>query len=230
VSLLEAAIDAHGGAARWAGLRELRADIRGGGLLWPTKGRRAPDIKPLVSCHEPVNVLEDYTAPGRRGVFDRGDVRIEEADGTILIERPGARSAFRPLSRRAFYWDDLDVLYFVGYASWNYLTAPWLLAFDGVQTRELPGNRLAATFPPHIPTHSAEQVFHFDDEARLIRLDYTAEPIGRLAKAAHLCFDHREFDGLLAPTRRHVVPLGPGARPLPGPKLVKIALVSVSAV
>jgi hypothetical protein len=34
-------------------------------------------------------------------------------------------------------WDALQVGYFISYASWNYLTAPFLLTYPGVQTREL---------------------------------------------------------------------------------------------
>lgn len=227
MTLLDAAIDAHGGAARWASLRELRAHLRSGGLAYPLRRRPSPvDLRLRVSCHEPRNVLEDWPAPGRRGVMTAERVWIEDAGGAVVAEREHPRRLFRALSRRAVRWDDLDFLYFAGYASWNYLTTPWLLASEGVRVRELPGRRLHATFPPAIPTHSREQVFHFDADARLVRLDYTAEVFGGWARAVHRCHDHRDFDGLLAPTRRRVTPRAAG-RPLPAPTLIWIELLAL---
>ena len=82
--------------------------------------------------------------------------------------------------------------------------------------------RLGVTFPDHFPTHCRHQTFIFDDRLDLRRLDYTAEVIGSWARAAHLCGEYRDFDGLRAPTRRRVLPLLFGQQPLPGPTLVAL--------
>jgi hypothetical protein len=58
--------------------------------------------------------------------------------------------------------------------------------------------------------------------ALMRRHDYVAQPIGRWARAVHYCNDHREFAGLVFPTRRRVHPRGPGGRPLPYPILVAL--------
>jgi hypothetical protein len=82
---------------------------------------------------------------------------------------------------------------------------------------------LAVTFPEHVHTHSREQVFYVDAKDGLIRRhDYTAEPIGGWAKAAHYCLAHRSFDGLVLPTRRRVYPRKANNHRRVGPLLVWI--------
>src|SRR5215831_10697842 len=54
---------------------------------------------------------------------------------------------------------------------------------------------------------------HFGADSLLRRQNYTAEEFGKRANAAHYCFDHREFGGLVFPGRRRafisdVRPLG----------------------
>ena len=115
---------------------------------------------------------------------------------------------------------------------------PFLFLHDGFAFRLLdpvPGDspgttRLHVTFPDDIPAHSREQVFHFDAEHLLRRIDYTAEDVGGWALTAHLCEEHQTFDGLRAPTRRRVLPLFGGDRPLPGPTLVAIDVHEVRCV
>jgi hypothetical protein len=80
--------------------------------------------------------------------------------------------------------------------------------------------RVEAIFPDYIPTHSQKQIFYFDDQRLLRRLDYTAEVVGGWAHAAHICENYITFDGIKAPTRRRVLPIFFGNNPLPGPKLV----------
>ncbi len=59
-----------------------------------------------------------------------------------------------------------------------------------------PWSGIRATFPAELPTHSRIQDFYFDVQHRLRRLDYTAEVVGSWARAAHMCEEYREFDGL----------------------------------
>ena len=80
--------------------------------------------------------------------------------------------------------------------------------------------RLEVTFPSAIHTHSQRQTFYVDDAGLIRRHDYIAYPIGRWARAAHYCGDHRAFAGLVMPTHRWVLPRGPFGRSLPGPILI----------
>ncbi len=127
-------------------------------------------------------------------------------------------------------WDALDILYFGGYAIWNYLCTPFLLDYPDVHlTRgadwEQGGEtwrRLAARFPDTLPTHCRDQIFYIDDRGFIRRHDYTAEVIGGYACAAHYCDRHRTFDGILFPTRRRVLPRRRNNRSSPFPILVWI--------
>lgn len=227
--LLELALEGHGGLDRWRSAREVVARVSAGGFALRSKfrsGFRA--VEQRASTTEPRLVITPYPGPGRRGVLEGERVRIETDGGGVVAERTDPRPFFR--GRRNLWWDDLDVLYFAGYAMWNYLGAPFLLTRPGFELREVEPweeegdrwRRLHVTFPPDVPTHSREQVFYFDDRGLLRRLDYTAEVFGSWARAAHYCFDHRDFGGLVVPTRRRVTPRRRNGDPLAHPVLVWI--------
>jgi hypothetical protein len=83
------------------------------------------------------------------------------------------------------------------------------------------------TFPVKYHTHSRQQVFYFSADGLLRRQDYTAEEFGKRAYAAHYCFDHRAFGGLLFPTRRRVFLRRPDGHPRPWPLLIWIDIQAV---
>jgi hypothetical protein len=233
--LLASALRAHGGEERWARVREVVLHARSGGLALATKGR-ARDVRAYtarISARAPRVVFVDWPAPGQRGAFEPERVRIESGDGEVLAERHRPWEAFR--GARTLRWDRLHLLYFAGYALWGYLNQPFLLARPDVHARELaparergePRRRLAVTFPPGLPVHSREQVFHFDQRGLIRRNDYTAEVFGRWARGRHYSDGHREFGGLVFPTRRRVYP---GQSPLPFPTLVRIDIAGVDVV
>ena len=224
-------VQAHGGADLWRGLDAVEAVISAKGFLFTAKRRPVLErVRMRASTREPRFGLLDYPRPGQTAeIIGTREVRITNAEGRVIAHRVDPRAAFHGL-RRLVRWDDLDFIYFAGYATWNYLTTPFLFLRDGFAFRLLdpvrsdpPGAiRLHATFPDDIPTHSREQVFHFDAERLLRRIDYTAEVVGGWAHAAHFCEEYRTFDGIRVPTRRRVLPLLIGDRPLPGPTLVAI--------
>jgi hypothetical protein len=223
VSLLDEVLGAHGGLERWRAARTIRAHVRTGGLLIATRAPRGlvDDYLLTVRVHEQWAMLEP-TVRAERAVLDHRRVRHETSEGELIASRDDPRAAFFGASglRRNLRWDVLDMTYFGGYAMWNYLTTPFLLTRDEVEVSE--GDplerggerwrRLDARFDPGLETHSARQSLFFDERLVLRRHDYTAEVIGRWARAAHLSEDHREFDGLVFPTRRRVHPLLPGGR------------------
>jgi hypothetical protein len=223
-------VRAHGGAERWGGLAAVEAVISARGFLFSAK-RRPPleRVRMRAATREPRFTFFDYPAAGQTAeLIGTREVRVTGAGGDVVAQRSDPRAAFHGL-RRLVRWDDLDFIYFAGYATWNYLVTPFLFLRDGFSLRLLepaasdpPGTiRLHATFPDDVPTHSREQVFHFDAERLLRRIDYTAEVVGGWAHAAHFCEEYRTFDGIRVPTRRRVVPTFAG-RPLPGPTLVAI--------
>ena len=231
MTLLDEAIAAHGGAERFDAAEAVHVRQRAGGLAFVAKGRRnrPASIDAVVSTRELRTALRDYPHPGLRGLVEPdGAVRIEDAAGRVLAQRAHPRPAFRD-RRHLVRWDDLDQLYFIGATALpNYVLTPFWLRWPGVKTKELKGRRLRATFPEGMPVHSREQTYHFGPDARLTRLDYTAEVIGGWAKAAHTVSDYKTFDGIEVPTRRRAVPRAPGDHPLPGPTLVWIEVDAYS--
>lgn len=228
-------IETHGGSRCWNSLKALDAVISARGFLFTAKHRPILNrVRVRAYAHEPRFAFYDFPVSGQTAeLIGNDEARITDAEGGIA-SRARPREAFRGL-RRQLYWDSLDFIYFGGYATWNYLTTPFLFLREGFQFKMLdpiPGShlRLKATFPEDIPTHCREQVFYFDERLRLTRLDYTAEVVGRWAHAAHLCEGYRAFGNIKAPTRRRVFPLLVGNRPLPGPTLVAIDIHDIQAV
>jgi hypothetical protein len=133
-------------------------------------------------------------------------------------------------------WDRLDVLYFGGYAMWNYLCTPFLWRREGLALSEGDPWReagetwrtLKVRFPEGWPTHCAEQIFYIDARGRIRRHDYTAEVIGPYARAVHYGDRQRTFDGLLFPTRRRVFPRRRDNRALRFPTLIWIDIDHVA--
>lgn len=231
--LLDEVLTAHGGVERWQSVSAITARGRLGGLL-PQRfpGNKLAKFTVEVQVADQHTVLHDFPHVGERAVFDKGVVRIETRDGEELGSRTDPRSAFFGLSgvRRNLHWDALDTAYFAGYAFWNYLTAPLLLARDDITVTEAEPwqeagqqwRRLEATFAPGLDTHCPQQTFYVESGGLIRRHDFVAEPVGKWAKAALYCDHHRQFDGLTVPTRRRVLPRVPGGRVLSRPTLLAL--------
>lgn len=212
--LVSEVIAASGGADLWAGLDGLSVEISIGGPLWPVKGwpggvlteRLEIDTRSQTAAFSP------FARPDRRVVY-RGEsdsVTVTDEDGTVVQELTSARSSFRT-HLRATPWDEAHLGYFLGYACWNYLTTPFLFRHPGVVTRELEPwqesgqtwRRLHVRFPDTVGTHDPEQVFHFDHDGLQRRMDYVTEVLGSTL-VGHYTSRHRDFGGLVVPTRRRV--------------------------
>lgn len=240
--LLHLALQASGGLDRWRQTAAIEARVRTGGLLVRSRmpGNRLSDYRVTVDVPEPRTVLDPFPHQGLRGIFDHGAVRIEDRDGNSVGARSDPRRSFFGAAglRRNIRWDPLDSVYFAGYAMWCYLATPYLLTRDDVHTAEgapwqeggQSWRTLKVDFPPGLDTHSPSQVYYFDAEGHLRRHDYVAFVVGRWARAAHYCADDVNVGGLTLATRRWVLPIGPGNRPLRFPTLVSLQLSDISIV
>jgi len=237
--IIKKIINAHGGVDLWKGLEALGAEISTSGLLFTLKRRPVLDhVKVTAYAHEPRFVFHGFPSPGLSGeLVGAKEVRVVSTDGDIVQKRDNPRSAFKSLSR-LLSWDDLDFIYFGGYATWNYLVTPFIFLREGFDFEMLDPvkvsssfwHRLKATMPDDLPTHSREQIFYFDETWHLRRLDYVAEVVGGWAHAAHFCDNYQDFNGLKAPTRRRVRPILWADKPLPGPILVALDIYSICPV
>jgi hypothetical protein len=234
--LLEQVVEAHGGAA-FDSASHVVVHVGCGGWAFPMKRQRnaLADFTGTVSTSEQHVVLAPYSGPGRRGVLERGAVRIETDAGEVLASREHPRRCFRRL-RRQLWWDDLDLLYFASYALWGYVNAPFMFRRPDFEVEEAEPWRedgetwraLRVRFPEGLPAHSREQTYYFDDRGLLRRNDYTAEVFGSWAKAAHYCWEHESFDGVVVPTRRAAMPRRRNGKPVTAVRLVTIAIDDVA--
>jgi hypothetical protein len=228
VAIVEAGVARHGGWALWRRLQAITlAPTALGGLLPWLKGfgRTFPLPATIeIFPHETRTVLHEFPAAGQRGIFARGDVRLEDAGGVVLAESADHRRTFS-WPRRHRRWSPLDAAYFFGYALANYHAFPFLLgraSFAGWRRwRRLRGGALrglALDLPADVPTHSRRQTFFFAADGLLLRHDYVAEIAGAWARGAHFWEAYTEVGGLMVATRRRVL-ARVGTTPLPLPAL-----------
>jgi hypothetical protein len=237
--LLQRSIEAHGGLSRYESTSAFTVHLRATGWAFLMRMQRGAfaDITGTVSTTEPRTVLSPYPGPGRRGILEQGRVRIESESGETLAERDEPRKELRSF-RRNFWWDDLDLLYFGAYALWGYMAAPFVFLRPGYEIDEAEPWRengevwsgLRVRFPEGVPAHSREQTYYLDGQGLIRRNDYIAEAFGSWAKAAHYCWDHRDFKGLVVPTRRKAMPRKRNGKPRRAIGLVSIAIDDVTPV
>lgn len=236
MELLDQAILAHGGLERWRSLANISAQVEVGGGLWHLKGW--PDVFARADIRlDPHAQRIEYAAflqPGQRTRFEPGSVAVVSNDGHIVAQRTSPRSAFAGHSITT-KWDELHVIYFSGYAMWNYLTAPFTFKLPDMETREVdPWNeagekwrRLWVKFPENFHYHSREQTFYFDDTGLLRRHDYSVEILGG-TNSAHYVSEHKDFGGIVFPTKRRVYAIDPGNHPIRDRVAVSIDLLNVA--
>jgi hypothetical protein len=212
--LLMEVLDAHGGMENWAKLTRITAHMALGGPFWAARGWPDVYLKQTVTAdpHREHITIAPFTAPDRISVLEVGPERvaITTLDDQIVEERLNPRDSFpTPFVQESTRWDAIQVAYFTSAAVWNYLTAPFVFTYPGVEAREIAPwtengqiwRRLAVTFPKTIANHNADQVFYYDDSFMQRRMDYSPDVTGK-APVAHYTHDHKIFDGFVFPTRR----------------------------
>lgn len=229
--LIDEVIEAHGGRQRWQATERIEAAFSSGGLAFALhmQGQALQGLRLVLHPHDRCVELHDFGQPGGCGIWTPAHVRMTDAGGALVAERHNPRDSFKRLDRQV-RWDKLDILYFAGYALWNYLGFPWILEAPGVtlvesrRDKATGAGRLVARFDASFPTHSPLQTFHVDHARRLTRHDYTADVIGRWAAAANFCVASAEAGGLSFYSRRRVFPRLGANTVLPVPTLVWIEI------
>ena len=207
MTLLDNAVAASGGLARWNNLQRFSLHLSIKGTLL-SRTRRASQFEDLIV--EGSTQVQSVRFTGRTqgqksGIYQPDLVTIENLDGQILRTwlNPSLDSldhANDPLA------DELHLIFFCGFSIWNYLTTPFLLAHPDLTIEELPPwtendqtwRRLRALFPTHIVTASPEQIFYFDQNSLQRRVD--CDLFG--TRVAHYSWAHQSFSGIVVPTLR----------------------------
>lgn len=217
-TLLDHALAAHGGLDHWNSLSGLVVRGSLGGPFWAAKGWADVyrDQTITIDTRAVDIAFAPYPESGHRSRFTAQPehLAITDSTGAVLHERNDPRATFPPTDA-PHEWDAIQTAYFTSCAVWNYLTAPFVFTYPGVEVDEIEPwvedgetwRRLAVRFPAHLPNHNRDQTFYFDDAFLLRRLDY--HPDVTDAAIAHYTYDHRVFDGIVFPTRRVIHPRRP---------------------
>jgi hypothetical protein len=231
-NLLDEVIDAHGGIDRWNSTRHFTARMSIDGNLFARKGNGGvlKDVVVDGDTHAQFLRFTGFPAIDKRAVFRPDRVTVEALDGKVLEERDDPRAAFAGHQDET-PWDDLHLVYFCGYANWNYLVTPFLMATPGFKAEEIQPweedgetwRRLRVSFPAGIATHSPEQTLYFNDAGLQRRIDYRAVIAGG-ANIAHYCWAHKKFSGIVVPTMRRALRIGSDGRVIPQPVSVDIEI------
>ena len=229
--LLREIFEAHGGYDHWHSVDKIILKLRFHGLAFASKLNRSGLLERDVEVYAKrcKVIFHDYPVKGYTGYFENDVAWIEDRDGTRIKHFTNYRNSFSAL-QKTFFWNSTDLLYFAGYALWNYINLPFLLGNEGVSIlSESSWNegketlyKLTAKFDNFIPTHCQEQSFYFDKDLLLVRHDYCPEIFSPYAKAAHYIWDYRDIDGLKIPFKRKVLPRMKDGTTKPWPKMVWI--------
>jgi hypothetical protein len=234
--LLEKVLNAHGGLENWRRVNSIdfQLTLRGAALELKKQPHGLRNALVKVDAKRPRTAIAPFPAPGSRGIFEDGKVRIETDAGVATSRLDEPRKSFEGYDRQS-PWNDLQFLYFISYALRNYLTMPFLLASEGVRCEEIAPHEehgqhwrvLKVTFPHTIEVHCTEQRFNFNDAGYLVRNDYT--PDVSKSPASHYTFDHKNFDGFVFPTHRRVVSRDENDQTLlRGPSIFRLDIDSVT--
>ncbi len=207
MALLDDAIEASGGLARWNGLRRFTLHLSIEGTLFSRFGQsgRFKDLVAEGSIYTQSVRFTGLTGPEHSALYEPDCVTIESLDGKVLRtwDHP---SLTLPSNGKDPLSDEQHLVFFCGFSIWNYLTTPFLLAHPHVKVEELTPwhehgqvwRRLRAWFPPDIVTHSSEQIFYFDETGLQRRTDH--DLFGNAV--AHYSWAHQAFSGIVVPTLR----------------------------
>jgi hypothetical protein len=235
--LLTLAVKAHGGMDRWEKISKFSAHVKAGGVLWHLKGKPGflDDYNLEVNTKEQHVIFNGVSGMDRLSKYTPDHVSIENTiTGETQLSRDNPRASFDGHVLET-PWDELNVIYFASYAMWTYMTQPFLYTYPGFVTEELSPwqengetwRRLKVTFPENVATHSREQISYFGKDGLLRRHDYTVDVIAD-ATAANYALDHKEFNGIIVPTKRRVYPMQPDGQKVADTLLVSIDISEIS--
>jgi hypothetical protein len=223
--LVKLAIEAHGGLEQWSQISRISAAFNVSGPSFKQRGPigeafAALPMRVSVNTREQQTIFEPFVAPSQKGIYQPLRTAIESLNGVPVEALNDPRESLK-MKAPGTPWSGPQILYFIGYSLWMYLTLPFSLLISGVQCEEVEpwveeGEKwraLKVTYPPSYPSHSTEQIHYFDDRGLMRRQDYTVD-VRQGLSAAHYIYEHRTFDGIVFPTKRRIYSRGTDRIPL----------------
>jgi hypothetical protein len=233
--LLDSAVTAHGGLARWNKVKAIKVAASITGAIWFVKGK-GDCLKNVVLTAETRSerLTVDFSGQDKRAIFEPNRIVMETVNGRLIEARDNPEKSFERQQRET-PWDDIDVVYFVGEALWTYLNTPFLYTYDGFTTKEIPSiqvegetwRRLQVTFPDSVRSHTKEQISCFGPDGLLRRHDYTVDILGG-ATGLNYASNYRDIDGIIVPTKRRVYAYEGDYRLVKEPLLVAIDMGEIT--
>jgi hypothetical protein len=208
-AIVERSIERHGGLPAWRAFGALRVDCtRFSGLALAVKGVGHTFSFPKRFVIDPKaerTSFPDFPS-GRTTVYERGSVRVVDQSGAPHVH-DRYRARFGSVAARLARWSDLDVAYFLGYSQANYHGYPFSLPRLAFVARRRHDRRDALTleYPAGVDAHCRRQVFHFDEDGLIARVDYRVDIVGRASTSAHFYEHYTEVAGIAFPRRRRIV-------------------------
>ena len=233
--LLEIAVEAHGGLARWNEVSSVEIDVSITGAIWYVKGQ--PDVLKdivMVADTQRERVTTSFVGQDRTTCCEPDRVVVQRSDGTILETSDNPEESFEGQTVDS-PWDAIHVAYFSGEALWTYLNTPFLymqarFAKEEIGSIEVEGEtwrRLKVIFPEEIKSHTREQILCFGPDGLLRHHDYSVDILGG-ATGLNYASEYREVDGLRFPTKRRVYAYEGDYQLVPEPLLVAVDITRIT--
>jgi hypothetical protein len=228
-ALLDLAVEAHGGLARWNAVSSVKIDVSITGAIWYAKSQ--PDVLKnvvMVLDTQREHVATSFVGQDRTTIFEPDRVVVQTADGTTLEVSDDPEECFAG-QKADTPWNAIHVAYFSGEALWTYLNTPFLYTQERFAKEELASitvegetwRRLKVTFPDGVKSHTREQIFCFGPDGLLRRHDYSVDILSG-ATGLNYASEYREVDGLMFPTQRRVYAYEGDYQLVPEPLLVAV--------
>src|SRR5690348_11260390 len=98
--LLQLAVGAHGGLARWNRLKTVKASVSITGAIWHMKGKpdALNDISIEAELHEE-RLITHFNGQGLYTIFEPSRITVQTETGLLVDSRDDPRSAFRGHTR-----------------------------------------------------------------------------------------------------------------------------------
>jgi hypothetical protein len=207
--LLCLVLDAHGGLARWRTLSRFRATATVEVVPPHPVGPQASTPRTVVvtgAMRSPRVRITPYPTAVTSATWEPHRLGIETVDGIAVRVREDPEDPLETGVRRP--WAEMDVAYVLGDAIWHHFVNPFILAHSDLVAEEVEARRSDGATWRRLRVTQAEVsagptrtwTYSFDDGGLLRRVEeFSASTTPAFV---HEVSAHREFDGMMVPTRR----------------------------